>query len=613
MQKILCLLSLLTHALIPALAQENEDAATLTVPYQDAYYKPRIGLGAGVFTFFGEIRDNNFSHLFTSSRGFELNIARNISRPFSLELRVIHGNITVNQRGLENNLNFKSNIWNGSASITYNFYHLYKRENIVAPFISLGLGYLSFDSKTDLLNATGIAYNYWNDGTIRSLPQDATNAEEAVILQRDYDYETDLRELDLDGLGKYKLFSLNIPVAGGLNFKVGNRFNMRLAATYFINFTDMIDNISTAGEGNRKGNKANDNFIFTSLGLSYNLWGTGRTPRNKYFDKIDFYEAENEDSDSDGVPDFKDLCANTPADEEVDEFGCPLDGDKDYISGKQDKEIFTPASSLVNTEGKAYTDEMIAQEQRDSIAVPRSMIPLVYPSGTNSRKVSGIKNEDMEKLTAKVENIQKDMQLQDDLDNFFKSVSEEVKRKNISDPKEIENMVKSVESIYKGITNKELQVNKPTTATPEQIIGNRSTIPATYMKADYNNDGLLSPEEILRIVESFLDGTSNYTLAQVYDLIEYYEKNMKGIRVIDFGGTKGVYIDGKLNILPKQTPLAPETMKRRQLAKEFVTVDLDKNGEISPEEINSVIKLYQAGSTLYTKEMMNKLIDLFLE
>ena len=88
---------------------------------------------------------------------------------------------------------------------------------------------------------------------------------------------------------------------------------------------------------------------------------------------------------------------------------------------------------------------------------------------------------------------------------------------------------------------------------------------------------------------------------------------MKGVRVIDFGGTKGVYIAGKLNILPKTINTSPETLKRRQLAKEFKTVDLNRDGEISPDEINSVIKLYQAGSSLYSKEMMNKLIDIFLE
>ena len=580
---------------------------------KDAFYKPRIGLSAGVFTFFGEVRDNTFSHLFTSSMAYEVNIGRNISKSFALELRVMHGNMKVNERGIDNNYNFKSNIWNGSANIVYNFDNLYKRPKVIMPFLSVGLGYLSFDSKTDLLSSTGIAYQYWSDGTIRSIDENSPQAEDAVILQRDYDYETDLREQNLDGLGKYKLFSMSIPVSGGVNFRVGNRFTMRLGTTYYVNFTDMIDNISDAGEGNRKGNKAKDNFLFTSLGLSYSLWGDGmKTERDKYFDDIDFSNIDNEDSDGDGVLDFLDRCANTPKDEGVDENGCPLDTDVDFIAGKQDKETTSASGALVNSAGITYNDSIIAKEQEDSIAVLRRMISTIYPSGTDSRKVSPFKSGDMELLSQKVELIQQDLQRKDDLDNFFESVSDEVKRKNITDPKEIEKVFKSVNGVYTELTKLNPEMNK-TLEVATQKEEHQSTIPSQFLNSDANEDGLLTADEILRVIEQFLDGGSSYSLAQVYELIDYYDKNMKGVRVIDFGGTKGVYIAGKLNILPKTINTSPETLKRRQLAKEFKTVDLNRDGEISPDEINSVIKLYQAGSSLYSKEMMNKLIDIFLE
>ena len=607
--------TLLTASLfltISAFAQEGKTVVPKDES-KDAFYKPRIGLSAGVFTFFGEVRDNTFSHLFTSSMAYELNVGRNISKSFALELRVMHGNMKVNERGIDNNYNFKSNIWNGSANIVYNFDNFYKKPKVIMPFLSVGLGYLSFDSKTDLLSSTGIAYQYWSDGTIRSIDENSPQAEDALILQRDYDYETDLREQNLDGLGKYKLFSLNIPVSGGVNFRVGNRFNMRLGTTYYVNFTDMIDNISDAGEGKRKGNKAKDNFLFTSLGLSYSLWGDGmKTERDKYFDDIDFSNIDTEDSDGDGVLDFLDRCANTPKDEGVDENGCPLDTDVDFIAGKQDKETTSASGALVNSAGITYNDSIIAKEQEDSIAVLRRMISTIYPSGTDSRKVSPLKSGDMELLSEKVELIQQDLQRKDDLDNFFESVSDEVKRKNITDPKEIEKVFKSVNGVYTELTKLNPEMNK-TLEVAAQKDEHQSTIPSQFLNSDANEDGLLTADEILRVIEQFLDGGSSYSLAQVYELIYYYDKNMKGVRVIDFGGTKGVYIAGKLNILPKTTNTSPETLKRRQLAKEFKTVDLNRDGEISPDEINSVIKLYQAGSSLYSNEMMNKLIDIFLE
>lgn len=580
---------------------------------KDAYYKPRIGLGAGIFTFFGEVRDNTFSHLFTSSMAYELNVGRNISRSFSLELRVAHGNMKINQRGIGENFNFSSNIWNGSANIVYNFDNFYKKPKVIMPFLSVGLGYLSFDSKTDLLSSTGIPYHYWADGTIRSIDENSPLAENAVILQRDYDYETDLREQNLDSLGKYKLFSLSIPISGGVNFRVGGRFTMRLGATYYLNFTDMIDNISDAGEGGRKGNSAKDNFLFTSLGLSYSLWGDGvKTERDKYFDDIDFSNIDTEDSDGDGVLDFLDRCANTPKDEGVDENGCPLDTDVDFIAGKQDKEPTSASGALVNALGVTYTDSIIAAEQEDSIAVLRSMISTIYPSGTDSRKVTPYKAADMELLTQKVEVIQQDLERNDELDNFFDSVSEEVKRKNITDPKAIEQVFKSVNSVYTELVKSNPELNKTLEVT-EQKTQDYSTIPAQFLNSDANEDGLLTADEILRVIEQFLDGSSSYTLQQVYELIDYYDKNMKGVRVVDFGGTKGVYINGKLNILPKVTYDSPQALKRRQLAKEFKTVDLNRDGEITPDEVNSVIKLYQAGSALYNSELLNRLIDIYLD
>ena len=257
-----------------ATAQETEKKTPVAKLQEkkDATHKPRIGVGAGIFTYLGEVRDNSFSHMLTSSLGYELTVSRNISNSFGFDLKVIHGNICVNQREIGNYSNFKSEIWNGSINVVYNFAGLYKRQRAVQPFISAGLAYLNFSSKTDLYNGTGIKYHYWTDGSIRDMEQNDANAENSIILQRDYEYETDLREQNLDGLGKYKQFALSVPVSGGLNFRVGSRFGMKLSTTYFFNFTDLIDNVSDAGEGSRQGNKAKDNFMFSSFSLSYALW-----------------------------------------------------------------------------------------------------------------------------------------------------------------------------------------------------------------------------------------------------------------------------------------------------------------------------------------------------
>ncbi len=609
MLKKIYLFSLLALAAASSQAQEGKPEY-ISNAGKDAYYKPRIGIGAGIFTYFGEVRDNSFSHLFTSSGAVEVNVARNIHRSVSLEIRVVHGKINVNERGTERNLNFSSTIWNGSANVVYNFEHLYKKQKAISPYISVGIGYLSFDSKTDLLSSTGITYHYWSDGSIRSLDENSPDAENAVILQRDYDYETDLRQMNLDSLGKYKLFTLSIPVSAGVDFHVGDRFTMRLGATYYFNSSDLIDNISEKGKGARAGNYQKDNFLYTSLGLSYSLWGS-KPQADTYFDDVDFAGLDVEDSDDDGVLDFLDLCANTPKDEGVDEHGCPLDVDVDYIAGKQDEEPTSANGALVNTSGITYNDAMMAKEHEDSIAVLRRMISLIYPSGTDSRIVTPYTPADMEVLAKKVEVIQKELQRKDELDNFFQTMSEEVKRKNVTDIKGIESVFKDANSVYTELAKNNPSINK-SLEIREQKPEDRKIIPSEFLRTDVNEDGLITADEVLRVIEQFLDGGSNYTLPQVYELVDYYDKNMKGVRVIDFGSAKGVYIEGKLNILPKAIA-SPETIKRKQLAKEFRTVDLNRDGEITPDEVNSVVKLYQAGSQLYTKEMLNRLIDLFLE
>lgn len=57
------------------------------------------------------------------------------------------------------------------------------------------------------------------------------------------------------------------------------------------------------------------------------------------------------DADGDGVPDRLDRCPNTPADVQVDRFGCPLDSDGDGIPDHQDQCPNTPPGVPVDTAG----------------------------------------------------------------------------------------------------------------------------------------------------------------------------------------------------------------------------------------------------------------------
>jgi len=57
------------------------------------------------------------------------------------------------------------------------------------------------------------------------------------------------------------------------------------------------------------------------------------------------------DADSDGVPDARDECPNTPAGTPVDGVGCPRDSDEDGVTDDKDRCPNTPRGALINDEG----------------------------------------------------------------------------------------------------------------------------------------------------------------------------------------------------------------------------------------------------------------------
>ena len=53
------------------------------------------------------------------------------------------------------------------------------------------------------------------------------NADNAVDLVRDYTFESDIREQNFDGFGKYQERTFGIPLELGANFHVGERLKFR--------------------------------------------------------------------------------------------------------------------------------------------------------------------------------------------------------------------------------------------------------------------------------------------------------------------------------------------------------------------------------------------------
>lgn len=328
--------------------------------------KPRIGGGVGVLSYYGEVQNYQigFSPL-VNRVAASVFLNAPLSNGFNLEFSAMFGRIGANERSLERNLNFDSRIRSGSMMVNYNFYHLLKNTSRnFTPFVGVGITSFEFLSKTDLYDSNGQKYHYWNDGSIMSLSQTDPLASTATELYRDYTYESDLREQNLDSLGKYKEQSFAIPVSIGGEWHLTSRVDFRLSTTLNYTFTDLIDNISSAGEGDRKGDDKNDHFMYTSFALSYDL-EFGKEEIRLDDDVLiddDWSLFSSSDLDKDGVIDAFDKCPKTPLEAKVDKDGCPLDSDNDGVADYFDEEPNTPEGNFVDQFGVTLTEEDIRMQ-----------------------------------------------------------------------------------------------------------------------------------------------------------------------------------------------------------------------------------------------------------
>ena len=160
---------------------------------------------------------------------------------------------------------------------------------------------------------------------MRNLPETKENVSEAIEITRDYLYETDIRTLNQDGFGNYAQRSFAIPFGAGFNMLINDKMTFTMGFEYHWTFSDYIDGITVESRGIREGNNATDKFMNTFMRITYDLTPIPHIPEpdNRGIDKGDL--------DQDSVPDFADMCPNTPLGLEVDLRGCPLDTDKDGV------------------------------------------------------------------------------------------------------------------------------------------------------------------------------------------------------------------------------------------------------------------------------------------
>lgn len=366
--------------------------------------KPRLELGIGRMAFYGDVGNNlkNYSPL-NSNVGAFIRVGAPLTRYLDFDMQVLYGSLSMTETTGGRNLNFHSQIRLMGVGLTYNFDHLLKPNHIVAPYISAGVAGFEFLSKTDLFDANGNKYHYWSDGSIRNISESSSNANNAIEIQRDYTYETDIRKLNADGFGDYQERSWAIPVGVGATMKLGDHVKFRLGAEMYFTFTDYVDGITAESTGTRKGSGSNDWFLFTTASLSYDLHMKGSGSKTKstgdsdWFDTSEYPDLLMEDQDDDGVADIVDLCPGTPFGVRINEFGCPVDKDGDGVPDHLDNEPNSAKGAFVDADGVTLSDNDFLQAYlfwTDSINIlqyDRSRVEtasLPENKGTSRRKPS---------------------------------------------------------------------------------------------------------------------------------------------------------------------------------------------------------------------------------
>jgi len=354
---------------VPLLSFSQEDTTKTKeteeteIPSNSFVFRPTLGLGVGTFTFIGDVANNNKGfHPNVSRIGYDIRVSNPLTDYLDISFYAIFGKLSSSERTAARNLNFQSEIRTGGMVLSYNFSQILPEKRNAEPYLFFGIESFEFLSKTDLYDKYGSKYYYWSDGSIRNMDESDPNAANAVELHRDYHYESDVRELNMDGFGKYQERSWAIPVGFGVNMHLNERWKFRLGTSLHFTMTDLVDGVTEESVGDRAGNSKNDKFLYSSFSLNYDLQRMKdeeeiEEPLIPLDELLALLGKDTVDSDEDKVVDFIDDCAWTPFGVPVDEKGCPLDKDKDLVFDYNDDEKETPEGNIVDIRGVTYSDE----------------------------------------------------------------------------------------------------------------------------------------------------------------------------------------------------------------------------------------------------------------
>ena len=430
------------------------------VPKKSNFKLPVISIAQGVLNFNGDIGYDKLNQPLTAHSGIEISIQNHTEGRLSFGLFFLSGRMTGEENSLSNHSNFKTSIFSQSLRVRYEFASKKRSDQVLFPYVTAGLEFISFRSKTDLFDDNGDFYYYWTDGSVRNVAESGNNST-TPRSHRDYIYETNLRDANIDGYGKYSESAFGVPIGLGVRFKIGNKCSLDFSSILHTTNTDYIDGITPDGIEGRQGNAKNDKYFYTSVAFRIDLGAQKERKSSRYnyvpdVRGVNFDEITNDDADGDGIPDVRDDSSATPSSNLVDANGKPLDKDDDGIPDYRDEELNSAPYAVVNENGVTITEEMVEEAfRKDSLAALPAVIEYLRA---------------YDKLAER---------------------KPDVEQKWSSDR---------------------------AAANPNE----HTVIPAIYRRLDTDLNGYITPKEISSAIDEYMSQKSPYSVQQFFDLIDFF-------------------------------------------------------------------------------------------
>lgn len=217
---------------------KSDEVGMVFPPASERYALPVVSVGAGATFYTGGLRSpRNLSKFAGTSWGVNAQVEQRFGKYFGGKLNAFYG-LTAGERHTFTHFeNFRARLTGVDLRFSFHLDHISGKRQPVAPYVSVGVGYLNSTVKSDLQDSQGRTYHLWDDGSLRDESQTGQTGGDPQVLKRDFRYETTLTK---------SAHTITFPVEAGFRFKLHDYwdFGIGYTHTFLLNrFMPAVNNL----------------------------------------------------------------------------------------------------------------------------------------------------------------------------------------------------------------------------------------------------------------------------------------------------------------------------------------------------------------------------------